>query len=427
MKRILILICLALAAVACDKSGYGRIDQIDPSVPVPAPVMINSVESIAGGAIIKVIIPDDDNIKGVIATYERGGEIVNTKISRYVDSLLVEGFADTQIHSIEVASFNVNEVKSEPVTVDIFPLEPTILKVRPTITPTFGGVKVLIEGNEAKDDLAVCLLIDKDLADSSLPESDKKWVEVTTMFTASNNIKLTRRNLEPEESIFGVYIRDRWGNISDTTSIVLTPIEEVKLDKSKFAAAQTYDNCLTVNATNYPIQGLWDDSGASAAPHFFASGTGPIPGWVTIDLGVVANLSRIATLPRIDYVIWQGAHPRDFEFWGCMELEPDDEGGSGEHGFNENWFCLGKFTQFKPSGYMADGTVVEYTVEDRTYFNNGNDFEFDPMEYPRANDSIRYLRIVFANTFSTFELKATSGTVQFGEVTPYGQVLEAIR
>ena len=435
MKKRILFFCISVAALvlsSCVKeNGTGRVDQIDDTIPAPAPVMISSVRSIAGGAVIKVTIPDDDNLKGVVATYERNGEIVNTKISRYVDSLTVEGFADTQIHTINICSFNVNELRSEPVTVDIFPLEPPIVTVKPTILPTFGGVKVHIVGNESKSDLAVCLLTDTDLSDVGKPVKDIKWVEVTTMFTASNDIKLTRRNLEAEEAIFGVYIRDRFGNISDTTMTVLTPIEEVKLDKSKFAGAQTYDNCFTANATNYPLQGLWDDSGASAAPHFFASTTGPIPGWITIDLGVKANLSRIATLPRIDYVIWQGGHPRDFEFWGCTELLPDsEEDGTeypNEHGFNDSWFCLGKFTQFKPSGYLADGTVGEYTQEDREYFNGGNDFELDPAEYPRANDSLRYLRVVFANTFSTFELKSPEGAVQFGEVTPYGQVLEEYR
>lgn len=426
MKKLLFVSGLVLLMASCSQYGhYGRVDQIDSSVPAPAPVMIKSVRNIPGGAVIKVTIPDDDNLKGVIAMYERGGEEVNTKISRYVDSLVVEGFADTQIHTIKVASFNVNEVQSEPVDVDIFPLEPPIVTVRPTLIPTFGGVKVLIEGNEAKADLAVCLLICKNLEDEGKPVSDMRWEEVTTMFTASNDIKLTRRNLQPEEALFGVYVRDHWGNMTDTTVTKLTPIEETKLDKSKFAGAQTYDNCFTVNETNYPLKGLWDDSGASSAGHFFASGTGPMPAWVTIDLGVRAQISRIATLPRIDYVIWSGAHPRDFEFWGSLEL--GEESGSQEHEFSDNWFCLGRFTQFKPSGYLADGTVGEVTVEDRTYFNDGNDFELDPVEFPKCNDEIRYLRIVFIDTFSTFEMKAKDGTVQFGEVTPYGLVLENYR
>ena len=55
------------------------------------------------------------------------------------------------------------------------------------------------------------------------------------------------------------------------------------------------------------------------------------------------------------------------------------------------------------------------------YFNSGNDFELDPDAYPRCYDELRYLRVVFANTFATFEYGANWGSVQFGEVTPWGQ------
>ena len=87
------------------------------------------------------------------------------------------------------------------------------------------------------------------------------------------------------------------------------------------------------------------------------------------------------------------------------------------------WFCLGKFTQAKPSGYLSNGLPGDITTEDRQTFNAGNDFELDPVQYPHCNDPIRYFRIVFANTFTTFEYgRSTSNrSVQTGEVTPFGQ------
>ena len=57
------------------------------------------------------------------------------------------------------------------------------------------------------------------------------------------------------------------------------------------------------------------------------------------------------------------------------------------------------------------------------YFNGGNDFELDPDTFPRCNDPVRYLRVVIANTFSTYQYHSNKGDVQFGEVTPYGQVV----
>ena len=425
---IILSILFAAILVSCnDKTNeFGRIDQLDDGLAAPSPVTVTDVRSISGGCIIKVRIPDDKNIKGVVATYIRNGEEVNSKISRYVDTLRVEGFADTEEHTVEVCSFNVNEDKSEPVIVQFKPNIPAIRTVKPTIFASAGGVKIRIEGNTDKSDLAVCLLRDADMSDVDKSVSDTKWVEVTTLFTASDSIVLTRRGIEPVQAIFGVYVRDRWGNVSDTTKAVLTPLQEIQIPKKGFKYYDPGDdNCfsITSEASIYPVTGLWDGSGASTTYCFLAIGKCPIPCWLTIDLGVTVELSRIATLPRIGYNIWSDAHPRDFEFWGSMN--PSGQKGSGEHGFDDTWFCLGKFRQFKPSGYNEDGSVGTITVEDRDYFNHGNDFELNNEEYPHAFDHLRYLRIVFVDTFSTFEMPdATEAAgVQFGEITPWGQVI----
>ena len=223
MNRILIIAAFLAMLFSCSSEMGGRIDQ-KANVPAPSPVTIKSVRSISGGAVIKVVIPDDPYLKGVVAIYERNGVEVKSKISRYVDSLFVEGLPNTSEHVVKLYSFNVNEVLSEPVETTIVPLAPAISTVKPTIYDSFGGVKIDIQGNESKSDLAVCILKDNDLSDLGKPLKDMKWVEVTTLFTSSNDVRLTRRGLEPKEAIFGVYIRDHWGNTSDTTVRVLTPL-----------------------------------------------------------------------------------------------------------------------------------------------------------------------------------------------------------
>lgn len=430
MKRIITILSVALILFSCDKreNEFGRIDMLDSNLAIPQPITIRSVTPISGGAVIKVDLPDDDVIRGVIATYKRGNTTVSTKISRYVDSLVVEGFADTEKHTVEVASFNVNEVKSEAKIVEFQPLTPAILSVKPDMFQTFGGIKIRISGNEPHDDLAVCILRDGDLSDKGKNVRDIKWVEVTTLFTASNDITLTRRGIEPVEAIFGVYIRDKWGNITDTTAVVLTPLEEIKLNPALFKDAKLDDdNCATGNESFYPVKALWDGSGSSGTDttprHFFASDNCPVPAWLTIDLGTTARLSRIHTLPRIDYLVWSNAHPRDFEFWGSMEPTGMPKPGN-PHDFDDSWVLLGRFTQFKPSGYEADGSVGTYTQEDRDYFNSGNDFEFDEDAFPHAYDKIRYLRVVFLDTFASFGSESKTQAVQIGEITPYGQVVK---
>ena len=164
MNRILIIAAFLAMLFSCSSEMGGRIDQ-KANVPAPSPVTIKSVRSISGGAVIKVVIPDDPYLKGVVAIYERNGVEVKSKISRYVDSLFVEGLPNTSEHVVKLYSFNVNEVLSEPVETTIVPLAPAISTVKPTIYDSFGGVKIDIQGNESKSDLAVCILKDNDLSD----------------------------------------------------------------------------------------------------------------------------------------------------------------------------------------------------------------------------------------------------------------------
>ena len=440
MKKIIIILFALMALSSCSDKLGGRIDQ-PANVPVPGKVSVKSVRSIAGGAVIKVTIPDDEYLKGIVAEYERNGQTVNAKISRYVDSLTVEGFADTDPHTIQLYAFNVNEERSEGVSVTVNPLTPAIRTVHPELTGSFGGVKVRVEGNESKSDLAICILRDPDPSHLGLRPSEMRLTEVTTLFTSSNNISLSRRGIEPVEALFGVYVRDHWGNVSDTSYCVLTPLVEVKLDTVlTFKNANIADdNCPSANTSYYPVESLWDGSGLSQTPHFFASSeSNPSPCWLTIDLGLgqrTASISRIATLPRIGYVIYGGGAVRDYEFWGSLgNLEADGtytkpkgtvvEGN--EHGFDDTWFCLGKFTQAKPSGYLDNGLPGTVTAEDTETYNAGNDFELDPDAYPRCNEPLRYLRVVFANTFTTFEFghNTSNRQVQTGEVTPFGKINE---
>lgn len=433
MKRTIVastIVSALLLAFGCAEDNHGRLDQLDESLPAPQPVEVTKVKPISGGAVLWVKIPNDKNIKGVVASYTRGGVNVEAKVSRYVDSLKVEGYADTDEHEIEVCSFNVNEVKSKPVTVKFTPETPAIRTVIPTMVAAAGGVKIKITGNESKADLAVCLLRDEDVANAGKPVGEIKWKEVTTLFTASDNVTLTRRGLDPEEAVFGVYIRDRWGNISDTVKTVLAPLPEIEIPKSGFsyngsAVCSKDDNIFTLQNENnsYPVRSLWDGSGHSSSPHFMAVDKAPIPCWVTIDLGCNVELSRIATLPRIDYPqIFGDAHIRNFEFWGSQN--PSGEPGDGEHGFDDSWKCLGKFIQYKPSGYLDDGTPGVITQEDREAFNNGNDFELDSEVYPDAFYHFRYLRIVLTSYVAWEMPDAANAAAQFGEITLYGRVVE---
>ena len=187
------------------------------------------------------------------------------------------------------------------------------------------------------------------------------------------------------------------------------------------------DNC-TASATKYKIENLWDKLNDDGKGNYiFDSKQLDLPTWLTIDLGVKTKLSHIKTLPRGQgYLTYTAAHPRIFEFWGSAN--PTGEKVEGNtHGFDNSWFLLGRFEQAKPSGYDPDGSPGVITQDDNAYWNAGNDFEFNNEEYPHAYDELRYLRVVFIDSFGTYGFDTKSSKIQMGELTPFGQVLQEYR
>ncbi len=406
-----------------------RIDQIDGSIPAPKAVTVTSVRAIPGGAVIKVGLPNDPNLKGVVAKYVRNGEQVETRISRYIDSLTVEGYATTDAQQVHIYAFNSNGDLSEPVDVTINPEAPAVQTVQVSMEQCFGGVKIHIENNTFKENLAVVLMACTDPTEIDKADEDRKWVEVTTLFTASEDIYLARRGLDPKETLFGCYLRDNWGNRSDKTIAVLTPREEVEIDPTKVQYYNPGDDNSYMERSPLYIMNLWDRIYSGNEANIYASHPNcPMPQWLTFDLGKRVILSRIAKWSRRSYYPYQLANPRDYEFWGSIEdpkkFSPNPD---NEHGFADCWFKLGTYTQPKPSGYNPDGTPGAWTDEDIVYWNQGTEFEMDPLLFPHAYDELRYLRLVILDTYETWNTVNRKGQFQLEEILPYGQVLESYR
>lgn len=400
-------------------SELGRIDQIDESAPAPAALDVVSVTNTPGGAVIKVKVPDDKNLLGAIAVYTRNGVECKAKISKYVDTLVVEGFGNTDPREIEVYSLGVNEKLSEPVVVTINPLTPSVQTVKFDIAETFGGVVVKLEENVSQADLAVGVLVDTVLSDISLPPSKIRWADVTTFHTSAKTISLTRRNLEAKTRIYGAFLRDRWNNHSDTIFKELTPIEEIELPKNTYTNGNLPTDYFTAaegNESGYGLQRLWDGDLRDAI--YANSHSAPMPQWFTISLGYKASISRIQKWPRTAYELYSSTAPRTIEVYGSMNPNPD---GS----FDKSWYLLGKFEQFKPSGYGEGREVGTITDEDNDYWYNKTEFELVPsVDAPDPHQPVSYLRIKVTSTFATYGTDASTGQVIMGELTFWGQKLE---
>ena len=138
---------LLLAFASCEE--LGRIDQIDENAPAPKAATVTSVTTKPGGAIIHYSIPNDDNILGVKAVFERNGETCESMASRFVDSLVVEGFGDTAERKATVYAVGKNGKLSTGSPVTFTPETPPVQGATVDLEATFGGVRVKLEGNDS--------------------------------------------------------------------------------------------------------------------------------------------------------------------------------------------------------------------------------------------------------------------------------------
>jgi hypothetical protein len=395
--------------------GYGckeedRLDQmVDNSDPAPLKVTVIENTPRPGGAVLKYTIPNDKNLLGVKAVYVRNGETCETKASLYTDSLTMEGFGDTQTYEVNLYSVGRNGKLSDPEKVSITPLTPPVLSTEISMEPTFGGVKLSLSNNTSKAALAVMLLIDT--------ANTGKWELLHTFYTMADHISFVRRELESKEQTFGVVIRDRWNNKSDTLSgFVITPYEEIKLVKTSWTNAKLPTDYYASygGSTGYRLENLWEGTETVSGTSVYATpGDAPIPFHFTVSLGYKASISRLQLWARPGEVCYKGNYPREFEVWGSDD-PPED-------GSWDNWHLLGKFEVFKPSGYGTGIDVGPITAEDIDYFSYHQEYEFSPTdEISDPNRPVRFIRFKIVNLFNTYGLSITSGHMVISEIALWG-------
>jgi hypothetical protein len=371
-----------------------------------------------GGAVIKYSIPDDDNLLGVKVVYTRNGEICESKASRYVDTLVVEGFGNTDPQEVKLFSVGVNEKLSEPVSTTISPLLPPVQAVKFDVASTFGGVIISLEENNSHADLAIVLMTDTATGYEEGAPPEAQWIDLQTFHTKSLAMKFARRGLDARPALFGAYLRDRWNNISDTIYKTLTPIEEYPLPEDRFrnAALPTDFYSPAEGHTGYRIENLWGGDKSESHSFYASSHSGPMPQWFTIELGRKMSISRIRKWPRSGAdELYSSTAPRIFQVWGSNDPNPD---GS----WDSSWKLLGEFEQFKPSGYGEGREVGPVTDEDKDYWYNKTEFELIPSEEaPDPYQPVSYLRFKILSTFNTYGTDATMSQIIIGELQFFGQ------
>ena len=397
---IIILLISFTWATSCKEGG--RIDFIDESIPAPPQVSNVIVDNRAGGAVLRYTLPEDKNLLYVRGEYEiKPGVTQVTKSSYFKDSLVIEGFGTPGQYDVRLYSVGKNEKESAPLIVQINPTTAPVQLATKKFRDTFGGVAIDFE-NPEKANLAIVLMADT---------ADQGYMsELITYYTAMPKGTFTYRGvdgLDPVEQEFAMYIRDRWGNYSDTVIGSVTPWFEEFIPKNTRRDYTLAGDIPPVNA-NYPITRIWDNNYDQDG--FHGMETQVLPHNLTWDLGRQVKLSRLKYWPRNHGDDrWKRGHARIFEIWGSNAPNPTGA-------MDDSWIPLGRFESLKPSG-----TGSQITQEDIAFAQEGIEFEFAVSDFaPNPFTPVRYIRF---RTIATYAY-ASFSTVHILEISFWGELLD---
>jgi hypothetical protein len=357
---------------ACEEESVGQYP-VD-SIP-PGKVDNVKVENIAGGAKLSYTLPGDEDLLYVKAVYLRNGEVCESRASLYKDTLIVEGYGDTLTHEISVIAVDRSRNESSPVPATIRPLKPEVTKIGESMSleADFGGVTAYWK-NASRAEISVVILLESD----SLME----YVPVETFYSSVVEGKGAVRGMDTLTGKFGVYVQDHWGNRSEIKYFELTPIFETLFDRLKFR-----DASLPGDGPHYgggwALTNAWDGVWGQDQGYSSQGGTGTWPQSITIDIGVLGQISRIRIHQRMGNYTWAEGNLRIFEVWGCQTLDPS--------GNWDSWTKLVDCESVKPSGLP----IGENTNEDVAIATDGEDFVNSPQ-----NPKVRYIRIKVIRTWA---------------------------
>lgn len=364
----------------------------------PGPVSNVQVQNLPGKVTLTYTLPNDPELLYVKAEFEiRPGKKMEMISTFYNTNITLDGFGSTDEREVKLYAVSRTEVASTPVTVKVKPLTPPIEKTFASLTfeADFGGITTNFV-NEDSSNIAIGVLT-KDERGAIIPAD--------MFYTSQKSGIFSTRGFDDKERWFGLYVRDRWGNFSDTVGKLLTPFSEQQLDKKLFKPYKLPTDAAFFG--NQPMSNLWNNviSGGSGSATTWlrtVNGSG-IPHWYSFDMGVTAKLSRFNFIPRgamdENALLYSAGDPQKFEIWGSTEPTPD--------GSFSSWVKLMDCETVKPSG-LPIGTNSNDDIEKAKA---GHEFKF-PLDAP----PVRYIRIKMLQTWGN------SDYFWMAEMTIFGQL-----
>ncbi len=391
-KSLLILVFILSFIWSCKEEERGQypLDNIAPGK-ISNPV----VENIPGGSVISYEIPADDDLLYVKVIYKLdNGTVMEQKASAYANKIKVEGLGESKKQIVSLIAGDRSKNESQPVEVEIHPLEAPIFGILESvnITNDFGGVLVTWE-NPTKAEVILTI--------AAWDDEENKYLEVENFYTNAGVGRGNLRGYPAEEIIFGVYVRDKWGNHTDTVSGTYFPLFEEELDKGKFARWNP-PGIPYANYSSWHIEAMWNGLGPLVNPGFMGPTTGSIPANFTFDMGQLAKLSRIKIYQRCNAAqTYTAGNIRRFRLYGSDHPGVSDDPST--------WVFMGEYESYKPSGLP----VGQITDEDQAFALAGEDHNMD-----LASPPVRYLRFEVLRTWGG----AVNYVIQ--EIEIFGDIIE---
>jgi hypothetical protein len=372
--------------------------------------------------------------KAVYLLHE-GDERREVYSSAFTDTIIIEGYGNTEEHTVEIFAIDKSNNLSEGVKVTVKPLTPPIQLIRKTlgVIESFGSVHTYWDNEEKKDIVITLYTVDKN-GDHVLQEN---------YFTNTSGA-YSFKGLAPEQQKFHIEMRDRWGNPAASLDTVLTPMirENVYGRETvngspvvfwtqygyNFGADTTYKYRGDLGPSSSTTRGfqllyndyLFGDGDTywqinTNLPDYFNDGNPnmPWPFYFTIDMGRKAaysdmrvwmrNRSSLGSIysARIMSVfdIWATNNPKAVEEIGDKEANLrywtswDRVGGTDA--WKNDWVKIASCRLVLPSG-ITKASQTNLTDADKAYVQGGFPFDMDPRI---GNQAFRYLR---------FEIKETN-------------------
>lgn len=394
---------LAIGMISCKRNdGYN--DPISKDKTKPAMVTNVKVDNYNGGAYITYNLPNSENVLYVVAKYQvRDGVSRETKSSYFSDTLNVVGFAKAREYTVSLYTVSLAEVMSDPVTVKVNPLTPvySVVSSAVSITPDFGGVNVKAL-NPLKKEIGVVVTA-FDPSTGRMEVQDQHYTDKDTIDYSLRGYPATARD-------FGVYITDKYGNISDTLKKSITPLFEEMLPKNIFSEYRLPLDTKLYTGQDWPVNHLWDGITDNSVSGWHTNSGNVPPFTCTFNVGATYKLSRFVIWERQNEFAYGFSNPRKFAIWGSNKAQPQDiqlPVTAPEGTVIGDWINLGNFIYPDPPSGLPPGAI---NAADRAFVAAGVGFNFS-----LSDPAIHFLRIAVATTWSGGD------TAHIMELSFYGQ------